>query len=152
MSPGARCRRTAAFCRPRGTPSTICSKGFARCPRAGRVRRSTTRPAGLPARCGSSLLRYAACALHGGSRGHALRPRIAARILISSSLHNGYGDLKLLSSRFASRCLANDDGGQIEPQGWQVHRPLSFPSAHKLVPVRCTAKSPTSRPTLLALA
>ena len=40
-----------------------------------------------------------------------LLPTVAARILISSSLHNRYDDLKTLSSRFASRCLTNDDGG-----------------------------------------
>ncbi len=41
---------------------------------------------------------------------HVARPKVAARILISSSLLDGYDDLKTLSSRFASRCLVNDDG------------------------------------------
>lgn len=36
----------------------------------------------------------------------------AARISISSSLHEGYDDLKILPYRFASKCLKDADGGQ----------------------------------------
>ncbi len=48
-----------------------------------------------------------------GSRGHVARPNSAAQILISSSLLDGYGDLKVLHSRFASNCLEDADGGQV---------------------------------------
>jgi hypothetical protein len=37
----------------------------------------------------------------------------AARISSSSSLHNGYDDLKILPYRFASKCLTKVDGGQL---------------------------------------
>ena len=57
---------------------------------------------------------FRSCELRGGSRGRGLRPRIMARISISYSLHRGYDDLKILHSRFASRCVKDADGGKLE--------------------------------------
>lgn len=99
-----------ASCPLPGTLSTTCSKGVARSPHAGTVRRSNTRRVGPPTLCGSSLQRCGICALRGGSLGRVHRPMIVALILISSSVHCGYDDLKILRSRFASSCLVDADG------------------------------------------
>jgi hypothetical protein len=60
-----------------------------------RTSRSRAGPSG---QCGSSLPRCDSCGLRGGSRGPGLRPRTAARISISSSLHRDYDDLKICHS------------------------------------------------------
>jgi hypothetical protein len=48
-----------------------------------------------------------------GSRGHVARPNSAAQIFDLILLLDGYGDLKILHSRFASNCLEDADGGQV---------------------------------------
>ena len=79
------------------------------------AQRSSPRHVSIQRRCGSSLPNCSACGSDRGSHEHVLRPTIAARIFISSSLHKGHEDLKTLSSRFASICLVIDDGGQSPP-------------------------------------
>src|SRR5271168_2969462 len=109
-----------AACRPPGTPSTRRNRGPRLCLHDGTTPQYWTRPAGRPARCGSSPQTNSASELPAGWSSRPAQTTIqGVRISVSSPLLGGYDEPELLSSSSRLICLTGADVGHF----WATLRP-----------------------------